>query len=250
MSLGNTLKKNFAKNLQNLRTKRDLTQAKLADALNDKYKDYDIQLKRTSIVNYETEEAMPRIDALFCIADYFGRTIDQIISPSMDKPQLINFLSPGPIADAARSERYQTTGISRVAEKSGLPASGLDMDGILATCVDGILYRKFYVELLRNLYEKLYQDAPTPEDKKNFEKTFFKTFLGCQISRSQYLQDMAGNLLDEQEFEIFMAFQDNNTTIETVAMANGLTEPQVVEIFNKAQYKLSSVIEEKPTSRS
>jgi len=56
--------------------------------------------------------------------------------------------------------------------------------------------------------------------------------------------------LDEQEFEIFMAFQDNNTTIETVAMANGLTEPQVVEIFNKAQHKLSSVIEEKPTSRS
>lgn len=250
MSLGNTLKKNFAKNLQNLRTQSNLTQAKLADTLNDKYKDFDIHLKRTSIVNYETGEAMPRIDALFCIADHFGRTIDQIISPTMDKPRLIHFLGPGPVADAARSERYQATGIERVTEKNDLPVSGMDIDGILTTCVDGMLYRRFYVEFLGSLYQKLYEEAPTPESKKNFEKTFFKTFLGCQISKSKYLQDLAENMLSEQEFEIFMAFQDHNTTIESVAKANDLTEPQVVEIFNKAQHKLSSVIEEKPTSRS
>jgi len=194
MSLGNTLKKNFAKNLQNLRTQSDLTQAKLADALNDQYKDFDIQLKRTSIVNYETEEAMPRIDALFCIADYFGRTIDQIISPTMDKPLITNFLDmpgsgAGPIADAARSQRYQVSGISRVTEKNDAPVSGLDVDGILATCVDGIMYKKFYMEFLKTLYKKLLEEAPTTTEKKNFEKTFFKTFLGCQISRSKYLQD-------------------------------------------------------------
>ena len=61
---------------------------------------------------------------------------------------------------------------------------------------------------------------------------------------------MAKNLLEQQEFEVFMAFEDNNTTIETVAKANGINEPQVVEIFNKAQYKLSSIIEEKPTPKS
>jgi transcriptional regulator with XRE-family HTH domain len=252
MSLGNTLKKNFAKNLQNLRTKKDLTQANLADALNNKYKDHDIQLKRTSIVNYETEEAMPRIDALYCIADYFEKTIDQIISPTMDKPLLTNFLDlpgigAGPIVDAARSNRYRVTGMERIREKGDVPASDLDIDGILTTCVDGIMYKKFYVEFLKALYQKLYDDAPTTEDKEKFEKTFYKTFLGCRMSKSKYLQDTARNLLEEQEFEVFMAFQDSDTSIETVAKANGLTVPRVVEIFNKAQYKLSSFTEEKPT---
>lgn len=250
MSLGNTLKKNFAKNLQNLRMKSDLTQAKLADALNEKFKEDDIQLKRTSIVNYETEEAMPRIDALYCIAKYFGTTIDQIISPTMDNPLLTNFLNPGPISAVSTLERYHLNEPSLETLKNDLPGSGSDIDGILTTCVDGILYRKFFLEFFKTLYQRQLNDAPTTETKKAFEKTFFKTFLSCQINKSKYLQDLAKDQLNEQEFAVFMAFQDNNTTIESVAKANDLTEPQVVEIFNKAQHKLSSVIEEKPTSRS
>lgn len=241
------MKKNFAKNLQRLRNQNDLTQARLAEALNEKYKDFNIQLQRTSIVNYEKEEAMPRIDALYCIADYFGRTIDQIISPTMHKPVISTPFE----GNSVSGPRYVTMNIAAREEGSqgaGIAAGELDLDRILTACVDGIQYRQFYIEFLKRLFQTLRDEAPSTTEREKFEKTFYKTFVGCQISRSKYLQDMAQQLLNEQEFVIFMAFEENSMTVENVAKAQGITELEVIDIFNKAQYKLSAFMDGKPKS--
>jgi hypothetical protein len=57
------------------------------------------------------------------------------------------------------------------------------------------------------------------------------------------LQDIANKHLNQQECDVFMAFQDNEVTIGMVAKAHGLTEEEVVSIFNTAQSKISSELE-------
>ncbi len=246
MRLGDKLKRNFAKNLQSLRTRNDLTQAKLVDALNDKYKQFDIELQRTSIVNYEAEGAMPRIDALYCIADYFGKTIDQMISPTMDRPALTHqWMTPGiGLEPTVQAESGWRNGSApeRSLNESAVRTDNLHLDTIMTTCVEGILYRQFYVEVLKNLFQQLQENAATAEEREKVETMFYRTFLGCQISKSKYLQDLAETLLDEQEFKIFMFFKDSATTISMVAKALEITEETVVTTFNSAQSKISSVL--------
>lgn len=248
MRLGDKLKKNFAKNLQNLRTQQDLTQAKLADTLNEKYRDVNIDLQRTSIVNYETGSTMPKIDALYCIADYFGKSIDQMISPTMEKPLLSHYwigqeLRQGPVTTPEMERRNALADKNEREDESHFLTQDANVNKILATCVNGILNRQFYVEFLRTLYQKLLENAATREDKDKFEQTFLKTFLSCQLNKSKYLQDLTDNFLDEQEYEIFMAFQDTSVHIDMVAKAHGLTENEVIVIFNTAQNKISSLLE-------
>ncbi len=245
MKLGDKLKQNFAKNLQNLRTQNDLTQARLADVLNDKYKDFEIDLQRTSIVNYEREGAMPKIDALYCIADYFGKTIDQIISPSMEKPVLSFHRmiqeAAGPVT-TVNTERQSSS-----VQTNEVNLQELNIDNLLTTCVNGLLYRQFYVEVLKQVYQQLLENAGT-EGTAKIETMFSKIFLGCLISKSKYLQNLAEKQLDEQQYDVFTAFQDNQATISMVANAKGLTEEEVICIFNTAQSKISSVIEENSKS--
>jgi len=241
MRLGDKLKKNFAKNLQSLRTQNDLTQARLAEVLNDKYRDFEIGLQRTSIVNYESEGAMPRIDALYCIADYFGKTIDQIISPTMEKPvitfhQMMQEVTSGPVTTIT-TERQR----SSARACSDLPE--LNIDSIITNCANGLQYRHFYIEVLKKLYTQLLDSAKTEEAVKQIETMFNKTFLGCLLSKSNYMQNLTKNLLNEQESEVFRLFQDNEATVTMVAKANGLTEEEVISIFNTAQSKISSVLE-------
>lgn len=242
MRFGDTLKKNFAKNLQSLRTQNNLTQAKLADVLNDKYRDYEIGLQRTSIVNYETAEAMPKIDALYCIADYFGKTIDQIISPTMEKPvitfhRMMQEVAPGPVTTIT-TER-QSSPLRTTCEN--LPE--VNVNSIITTCANGLMYRQFYVEVLRKLYEQLLENAKTEEAGAQIETMFNKTFLGCLLSKSNYMQTLIKDQLNEQESEVFMTFQDHQATVTMVAKAHGLTEEEVIAIFNTAQNKISSVLE-------
>ncbi len=244
MRLGDKLKKNFAKNLQILRTGNNLTQAKLADALNERYGQDDIELRRTSIVNYESVEgAMPRMDALYCIADYFGKTIDQLISPTMSKPVLryqwlANEVGMGPeskVETPRQTKSNQECGVN----KNESTSFELNVDNILTTCVDGIAYRKFYIEFLKKLFQQLLKNAESEEHAEKLEKLFHKTFLGCLIDKSKYLQDMAENMLDKQEFDVFMAFQDTTASTTMIAKALGMEEKEVVTIFNTAQHKIS-----------
>lgn len=252
MRFGDKLKRNFAKNLQTLRTRNNLTQAKLVDELNEKYKSHDIELQRTSIVNYEAEGAMPRIDALFCIAQHFGKTIDEIISPAMDRPA---FLSPWMI-----QERSLESGVQREREpwnrgahagdfgKSTARSSDLNLDAILTTCVDSLAHRQFHIELLKKLYQLLLKEAKNEEDLERLGTMFHKTYLGCVISKSKYLQELAETMLNEQERSVFMAFQDADTTTNLVAKALEMTDEEVVAVFISAQTKMSSITEGKSKS--
>ncbi len=245
MRLGDKLKKNFAKNLQSLRTQHDLTQAKLVDILNEKYKVYDIELQRTSIVNYESEGAMPRIDALYCIAEHFGKTIDQILSSSMDKPALIPqwmLRERGP-EPAMPTETGQWNRVSVHADKNALRSSDVNLDAILSTCVDGMLYRQFYTDLLKKLYQQLQESAETDENREKVGILFHKTFLGCLMERSGYFQDLADKALDKHEYQVFMAFKEPAATVGLVAKGLEMTEEEVVTIFTSAQTKIASILE-------
>lgn len=246
MRLGDKLKKNFAKNLQTLRTQKELTQAKLVDALNQKYKDFDIELQRTSIVNYESEAAMPRIDALYCIADYFGKTVDQVISATMDKPVLrhpwmAQESRPEPVLNI-ETER-KSSGTFEGGDVQALQTNQADFNSILATCVDGIFYRQFYVDFAKKLFEQLQDTAGNNEDREKFATMFYRTFLGCQISRNNYFQNLAKETLEPKEFEVFMAFKDHTSGINMVAKGLGMSEEEVILIFNRAQTKMSLEIE-------
>lgn len=246
MRFGDKLKKNFAKNLQSLRTRNDLTQAKLVDVLNDKYKNFDIDLRRTSIVSYEAEGAMPKMDSLYCIADYFGKTIDQMISSSMDRPVLAHPWMSQAVASAPRVavEMEESSRLTKAGEtdRSAPCTNDAEINTILSSCVDGITYRQFYVEFLKDFLQQLRETAPTTEYREELDTIFYRTFLACQISKSKYLHDLAGNLLDKQEFSVFMAFENRNTTVDLVAKALKMSEEEVVSIFNSAQAKMAAVI--------
>lgn len=243
MRLGDKLKNNFAKNLQLLRTRNDLTQAKLVQELNSRYSD--IELQRTSIVSYETEGSMPKMDALYCIADYFGKTMDQLVSPTMDKP----VLRPSWLEERIAEPGMQVKGecgktplqIGEV-EKSAEQAQEVNIDHLLTTCAEGIAYRQFYTEFLKSLYQQLLDNA-NKEEQAKVDNIFSKTFLGCLVSKSKYMRDTAENLLPEPEFSVFMAFSNKDADIQLVAKGLEMTKEEVIAAFNSAQTKLSSIME-------
>ena len=246
MSLGDILKNNFAKNLQNLRSQNGLTQARLAEVLNEKFQVYNLQLQRTSIVNYEKKEAMPRIDALYCIAKYFGRTIDQVISDNMDESLVVRLMEGYQTGPRAVVTQRGAPGENR--EKSTANAADVEIDDIMKACVDGVLHRQFFLEFSKRLYKTLCDEAPSAADRERFEKTFFRTFVGCQISKSAYLEELARKTLSNLEFEIYMAFGQRDMNIANLSKAHAKTEQEVVDIFNKAQSKITSAMEEKVKS--
>lgn len=65
------LKANFAKNLYSLRKNKNLSQAQLANDLNYTHK---------AISKWENKETLPDITTFSVIADYFGITVDDLIS--------------------------------------------------------------------------------------------------------------------------------------------------------------------------
>lgn len=246
MKLGQKLKENFAKNLQTLRDKKKLTQEGLARELSNNYKGCDIDLKRTSIVGYESSDgAMPKIDALYCIAQYFGKTIDQMISPSMDNPVLVHqWMIQGPATGP--NLNHEPVRLSKSQrDESRVQMEDLNMDSIIRTCANGMAYRQFYVEFLKQLYQELLKSAGDAAGVERFETMFQRTFMGCLISKSKYTHDLAENLLNDQERAVFLAFQQTQATTEMVATALKLTEKDVINIFNAAQNKISSILEGK-----
>lgn len=60
----------IGENITYLRNRKGLTQGQLADELG---------LKRTNIAGYETGKAMPPIEALVKIAQYFAVSLDEIV---------------------------------------------------------------------------------------------------------------------------------------------------------------------------
>jgi transcriptional regulator with XRE-family HTH domain len=242
MRLVDKLKKNFAKNLQTLRNRKELTQAKLAEQLLENYKHFDFELQRTSIVNYETESAMPRIDALYCIADYFGKTIDELISPNALEvhPQLSRIRT--------RIQPDGTLGRNNLEEADCLVdelqvSQQEQLNKILRDHVDALSYRQFYIELTKTFLLNLHKGAPTEEERMKITALFRNTFLECLSAKSGHFRDLAANMLDKEEFVVFMAFQESDGSIEMIAQGLGMDQTQVLEIYYDAQIKIKSYIE-------
>ena len=168
-----------------------------------------------------------------------------MISPSMERPVLLPtwMLREGGLEPAMQDTAAPWSGLPYAgdSDKSATRSSDLNLDAILTTCVEGMVYRQFHVELLKKLLQQLHENAATVEDREKIDTLFHKTFLGCVIKKSKYLRDLAETLLDEQEFNVFMAFQDPATTTQLVAKALERTEEEVVTIFISAQTKISSI---------
>ena len=244
MRFGEKLKKNFAKNLQLLRTRNDLTQAKLVDVLNDKYQEFELGLRRTSIVSYEGEAgAMPKIDALYCIADYFGKTIDQIIGPDMDNAGISNSEAVERVGPSKPPEQKSRGMEFTNADQKLLHSNDVNIDRLLNNCVESIANRQFHVVLLTNFLQELEKNEAKEKEKQKISSIFHRTFVNALISKSNYLEQLANDLLDKSEFKVFMAFKERDADMHMVAKGLDMTEQEVFTIFNVAQTKISAFLE-------
>ncbi len=214
-----------------LREQHKLTQAGLADALNDKY---DIGLKRASIANYESEEAMPKIEALYCIAEYFGKSIDQLIHENLERPVLIH---PWMLKDPS-----QTTAATGAAISTFKPESTADLNAFLHDYADAIASRQFYVEVLKNLLQQFQHNIGQIDDREKVNHLFKRTYLSCLISKSKSLQDQAAAVLQETEYSVWMGFQEGSTT-QMLSEALQMTEEAVLDTFYAARTKIASALD-------
>lgn len=71
------IKENLARNLARLREEKELTQTELADSLK---RDYHVAITRSNVAAYETQAAVPKIEALHAYACFFDRSVDYLIS--------------------------------------------------------------------------------------------------------------------------------------------------------------------------
>ncbi len=246
MQLAEKLRSNFARNLAKLRTERALTQAGLVEALNTKY---DIQLKRTTIANYEAQEAMPKIDALYCIADFFGQTIDQIIGGPAEKTILLH---PWMLKDTKPVEDLPDPGHEGPpdTEKPALEESRKrlfdkmpDLDTLISEYVEGIAVRQFYVEFTRSLLRQLQENATQLDEPEKIKRLFSRTYLNSLISKSKFFQEQLENILLKNEYEVFRGFQEGST-VRMLSEALQLTEDEVIQTFQNAKTKVLSAIDQ------
>lgn len=244
MQLAEQLKRNFAKNLAKLRTENKLTQAGLVDELNARYH---LNLKRASVANYEAQEAMPKIDTLYCIADYFRKTIDQVISDNVEKtvlnyPRMLREHRPaidkGPAQeDQTIPERYMPQ------EKSNLKPENLpDINVFFQEYIDAVANRQFYVELFKKLLKEFRDNISQLKGPDQVTHLFNKTYLGCLISKSKFFQDQLETVLKGREYEVFRGFQEGSS-LRMLATALQMPEEEVLATFQSAKNKVISAIE-------
>lgn len=231
MQLAEKLRSNFAKNLTMLREGKHLTQVGLANALNEQYQ---IGLKRASIANYESEEAMPKIDALYCIADYFGKTIDQLLHERLERPVLIHpWMLKDPSAVAANTGAALST---------FNPETTANLNAVLNDYADAIANRQFYVEFFRTLLQQFQLHATQLNDQEKINHLFKRTYLSCLISKSKWLNDKAAAVLEETEYKVWMGFREGSSA-QMLSEALQMTEEAVLNTFYAAKNKIVSAID-------
>jgi DNA-binding XRE family transcriptional regulator len=242
MELIQQLKYNFARNLQQLRAKNKLTQAGLAEQLNTQFKEYGLDIQRTSIVNYEAENALPRLDVMHCIARFFGSSIDAMLDNAANAPKTSAlakapekhygpaFYTPYP--DQPDTEQ-QTTG-------RGLSADTLKT--VVNRCSEALAYRQFFQEFMHQFYHTLLNEASTEAERAQIRTTLHKIFLGCRVSKGKFFQDLINNALSDHEKEVFLAFQDATLSSGQIAEAMGTTTENLAQVFANAQAKLNEYL--------
>lgn len=233
MQLVEKLRSNFAKNLTKLREQKQLTQEGLANAINERYH---LGLKRTSIANYESQaqEAMPKIEALYCLADFFGKTIDQLVQHNMETQVLLH---PWLAKEQGYHPEIQHPPVVLETEAAGV------LNRLLNDNAKLVAVKLFYMEFVKKLQLQLKDSASSPEERDRLVLLLKKTYLSCLIEKSKTIQEKAHMLLDEQEYQIWIGFQEG-ASAQTLANTLNIPETKVLETFYNAKAKLEHSIDQ------
>lgn len=103
---------NLAGNIANFRKERGLTQAQLAEALN---------MTSAAVSKWETGAAVPDLDTLIALADYFRLPMDDLLGRTLEKPRVVLFAPEKDVEKIAlrllKEYNYQVLGVGRSLEE-------------------------------------------------------------------------------------------------------------------------------------
>lgn len=103
---------NLAGNIANFRKDRGLTQAQLAEALN---------MTPAAVSKWETGAAVPDLDTLIALADYFRVSMDDLLGRTLEKPKVVLFAPEKEVEKVAlrvlKDYNYQVLGVGRSPEE-------------------------------------------------------------------------------------------------------------------------------------
>ena len=103
---------NLAGNITNFRKERGLTQAQLAEALN---------MTPAAVSKWETGGAVPDLDTLIALADYFRLPMDDLLGRTLEKPRVVLFAPEREVERIAlqllKDYNYQVLGVGRSLEE-------------------------------------------------------------------------------------------------------------------------------------
>lgn len=103
---------NLAGNIANFRKDRGLTQAQLAEALN---------MTPAAVSKWETGAAVPDLDTLIALADYFRVPMDDLLGRTLEKPKVVLFAPEKEVEKVAlrvlKDYNYQVLGVGRSPEE-------------------------------------------------------------------------------------------------------------------------------------
>ena len=103
---------NLAGNIANFRKERGLTQAQLAEALN---------MTSAAVSKWETGAAVPDLDTLIALADYFRLPMDDLLGRTLEKPKVVLFAPEKDVEKIAlrllKDYNYQVLGVGRSLEE-------------------------------------------------------------------------------------------------------------------------------------
>jgi transcriptional regulator with XRE-family HTH domain len=220
MALIDTIKKRFARNLKTLRKIGGLTQEEFAEKLNENYKASGIELNRATIASYEREDgAIPKMDMVYCMAEYFRTTIDGLFAEDLSS----NFLSRVERIEGAESE-----------------------DTVLTKEELKLFFKEYYdfsvmCEVLRQYIlavEDYIQKSSFEDSVKMAIGSFMKQKLVMySIERDDIFSSFLQENLKEEERIIFKGLMKEDKTVEELAKVYDLEKSQVVQKFNSAREK-------------
>lgn len=103
---------NLAGNIVKFRKERGLTQAQLAEALN---------MTPAAVSKWETGAAIPDLDTLIALADYFRLPMDDLLGRTLERPRVVLFAPEPEVERIAlrllKEYNYQVLGVGRSLEE-------------------------------------------------------------------------------------------------------------------------------------
>ena len=103
---------NLAGNIVKFRKERGLTQAQLAEALN---------MTPAAVSKWETGAALPDLDTLIALADYFRLPMDDLLGRTLERPRVVLFAPEKEVEKVVlhvlKDHNYQVLGVGRSPEE-------------------------------------------------------------------------------------------------------------------------------------